>query len=85
MNQKMKKRLEKTIEIANCLLIGKHFHCADSEIQCVPVSVMTKTEAKKHGLVLKQGANPVGSMSFQLPVGGRAHGDLYLRERFKRK
>lgn len=84
MNQKLKKHLEKTIYISQCILEGKVFHIDDSEIDSVPVAVMTKTAAKKKGLVLKRGAKPVGHWGWQLPVGGRAHGDLYLAERFKK-
>jgi hypothetical protein len=84
MNQKLKKRLQKTIEISQCLLEGKVFCVSDSEIDYVPVPVMTRTAAKKRGLVLKRGAKPVGSWGWQIPTGGRANGDLYLSERFKK-
>jgi len=84
MNQKLKRHLEKSIYISQCMLEGRPFHISDSEIDFVPVPVMTRTNAKKRGLVLKRGAKPVGHWSWQLPVGGRAHGDLYLAKRFKK-
>lgn len=84
MNQRLKRKLEKTIYIAQCMLDGKVFCVSDSEIDLVPVPVMTKSKAKKRGLVLKRGAKPVGSWGWQIPNGGRAYGELYLADRFKR-
>lgn len=84
MNQKTKSNLTKVIYIAQCLLDGKVFHVLNSDIDLVPLKVMTKTASKKKGLVLKRGAKKVGTWDFQLGSGSaRAGGDLYLASSFK--
>ncbi|WP_010322991.1 hypothetical protein [Marinobacterium stanieri] len=85
MNQKLRHQLETTIRVAQCLLNGEQFHVSDSEIECIPVPVTTKTMAKTKGLVLKRGAKRVGTWSFQLATGGKGRGDLYLETSFKPK
>jgi hypothetical protein len=85
MDQKTKQYLETKIRICQCLLDGRIFHVKNSEIDCVPVEVMTKTAAKKKGLVLKRGAKKVGTWDFQLGANSaRACGDLYLAKSFKK-
>lgn len=86
MNQKLRHQLETTIRFAECLLADKLFHVHNSEINLMPVTVMTKTAAAKKGLVLKRGAKRVAIWNFQ--IGGtsaRGGGDLYLASSFKPK
>lgn len=86
MNQKLRQQLETTIRFAECLLSGQQFHVYNSEIDQIPVPVMTKTAAAKKGLVLKRGAKRVAIWDFQ--IGGtsaRGGGDLYLASSFKPK
>lgn len=86
MNRKTSYNLRKMIEIAQCLLEGKVFHVLNSEVDLVPIPVMTKTAAKKKGLVLKRGAKPVGTWNFQIgSTSARANGDLFLASSFKAK
>ncbi|MEN3159571.1 hypothetical protein ABC502_14420 [Alkalimonas sp. NCh-2] len=85
MDQKTKNYLELKIKICQALLNGVVFHVRNSEIDCVPVPVMTKTAAKKNGLVLKRGAKKVGTWDFQIgATSARGGGDLYLTKSFKR-
>lgn len=85
MDAKTKRYLELKIEICQKLLAGKIFHVKNSEIDCVPVKVMTITAAKKQGLVLKRGAKKVGTWNFQIgATSARATGDLYLAKSFKK-
>lgn len=46
MNKQLRQRLEKTIQIAQSMLKEEEFHVSNSEIDCVPVPVTTKTAAK---------------------------------------
>lgn len=85
MNKKLYADLNKTMEICIDIMQGREFHCIEAEMKCIPfyLSVMTKTAAKKKGLVLKRGAKRIGTMEWQIPTGGKAHGDLYLGSSFK--
>ncbi|SIQ14550.1 hypothetical protein [Marinobacterium stanieri] len=85
MNKQLRQRLEKTIQIAQSMLKEEEFHVSNSEIDCVPVPVTTKTAAKTKRWVLKRGAKRVGTWTFQIATGGKAHGDLYLETSFKRE
>lgn len=85
MNKKLKHHLETAIRCAEAMLAEEPFHVTSSEINAVPVAVMTKTAAKKQGLVLKRGAKPVGTWEFRIATGGWGRGDLYLAESFKPK
>tara|TARA_Y100000034_G_C6772145_1_gene344506 strand:- start:324 stop:590 length:267 start_codon:yes stop_codon:yes gene_type:complete len=86
MNKKLKAYLEKKIEISQKLLEGKMFYVRDSQIDCVPVPVMTVTAAKKKGLVLKRGAKMVGEWRFTLSrANGTGYGNLFLSSSFKKK
>lgn len=86
MNKKLKAYLEKKIEISQRLLEGKMFYVHDSQIDCVPVPVMTVTAAKKKGLVLKRGAKMVGEWRFTLSrANGTGYGNLFLSSSFKKK
>lgn len=86
MNQKLRQRLEKTIHIAQTMLDGESFHVSNSDIDCVPVPVMTRTAAAKKGLVLKRGAKRVGTWGVRVGYGAAdAKGDLYLETSFKHK
>lgn len=85
MDAKTKQFLELKIRICQCLLVGQTFHIRNSEIECVPVPVMTKTAAKKLGLELKRGAKKVGTWDFQIgATSARGGGDLYLAKSFKK-
>lgn len=85
MDHKTKQYLETKIRICQCLLEGRIFHVKNSEIDCVPVEVMTKTAAKKKGLILKRGAKKVGTWDLQVGATSvRAGGDLYLAKSFKK-
>lgn len=85
MDAKTKRYLKLKIEICQKLLAGELFHVDNSDIDCVPVKVMTKTAAKKQGLVLKRGAKRVGTWNFQIgQTSARANGDLYLAKSFKK-
>lgn len=85
MDAKTKQFLKLKMHICQCLIDGKTFHIRNSEIDCVPVPVMTKTAAKKQGLVLKRGAKKVGTWDFQIgATSARAGGDLYLAKSFKK-
>ncbi|SDZ95921.1 hypothetical protein [Marinobacterium iners] len=84
MNKSLRQQLEKTIQIAQAMLDGKAFHVSNSEIDCVPVPVMTQTAAKKQGLVLKRGARRVGTWGVRVAYGiASVKGDLYLASSFK--
>lgn len=86
MNKKLKHHLEKTIYISQCLLEGKLFRVSNSEIDCVPVPVMTLRKAKQNGLELKRGAKKVGEWGFTLAhTNGSGVGYLYLASSFKKK
>jgi len=85
MNKQLRQRLEKTIQIAQSMLDGEVFHVTNSEINSVPVPVLTKTAAKKQGLILKRGAKRVGTWEFVRATSGRGHGDLYLESSFIKK
>lgn len=85
MDAKTKQYLEMQIRICQCLLAGQTFHVRNSEIECVPVKVLTKTAAQKKGLVLKRGAKKVGTWDFQIgATSARGGGDLYLAKSFKK-
>ncbi len=86
MNKKLKRHLEETIRISQKMLKGELFHVVNSEIDCCPVGVSTKTAMKKKGYILKRGAKKVGTWSFNLcTANGTGGGDLYLISSFKRK
>ncbi|MEL4370701.1 hypothetical protein [Shewanella xiamenensis] len=88
-NQKDKAKLELTIKICQHLLMGKIICLDDSQIDCWPHTnfpIISPTEAKKRGLVLKNGQTPVCSYSFTLSnANGRGSGYYYLASQFKPK
>lgn len=86
-NKKDKARLEKTIEICQALLDGRVISLSDSELNCWPPQfpILSKSKAKKHGLVLKRGAKPVCEFIWQLTGGGKATGKFYLLTSYKLK
>jgi hypothetical protein len=85
MNKKLHADLNKTMDICCDIIQGREFHCTEAEMKCIPfyLFAMTKTAAKKKGLVLKRGAKRIGTMQWQIPTGGKAYGDLYLGSSFK--
>lgn len=85
MNKQLQHKLNKTAEICQQMLDGKKFSVSGSELDCVPVSVATKTAMDKKGFELKRGAKPVGSWSFYHSRGGWIRAELYLKTSFKPK
>ncbi|NIB44789.1 hypothetical protein HBA55_34735 [Pseudomaricurvus alkylphenolicus] len=87
MDKRTREKLEKTMEICQCLLNGEEFSVSNSEIDLVPkfLNAKSPTAAKQQGLVLKRAAKPIGKLSWHLSGGGNAYGQLYLGKSFKRK
>lgn len=85
MNKQLQHKLNKTAEICQQMLNGEKFSVSGSEIDCVPVSVATKTAMDKKEFELKRGAKPVGCWSFYHCRGGWIYADVYLMTSFKRK
>lgn len=86
MDKPTKEKLLTTISICQDLINGREFHVSDSEIDCIPhyLNAKSPSAAKKQGLVLKQRAKPIATLSFNGASRGRIYGKLYLGKSFKR-
>lgn len=87
MDKRTKEKLLLTISICQDLIEGRIFHVENSEIDCIPhyLAAKSPTAAKKQGLILKQRAKPIGTLSFNGASRGRICGKLYLGKSFKLK
>lgn len=85
MNKKLNTDLLSTAELCTKIANGEPIAICKRELKYLPqyLDVKTKNAAKKHGLVLKRGAKPIGTCEWRLDVGGYARGDLYLGSSFK--
>ncbi|MBD2451158.1 hypothetical protein H6G76_29315 [Nostoc sp. FACHB-152] len=83
-----KKRLERIHELTEIVLNGlngKPFSWGDGQrtawvplLQEIGITLITKTQIQKRGLVLKRGAKPVGKAYFGSPI--KRYADLYVME-----
>jgi hypothetical protein len=86
MNKIDRKKLEKVIEICQCILDNKKLNVRNNERDLIPVFLANKTAnaAKKENLVLKARQKPLGRWTFKPSFGGgHIECDLYKGCSFK--